>query len=87
MATSTQGNLPSLLERLPERPIASALLKELKILATEVKKSQTEDAVGSLWAALGAEEAQERRIWTLLVEAEEGGGQGWGSGGREEVGD
>ena len=35
VAASARGYLPSLLERLPERPMASALLEELKIVATE----------------------------------------------------
>ena len=37
VAASARGNLPSLLERLPERPMASALIEELKIVATEAK--------------------------------------------------
>ena len=36
--------------------MASALLEELKMVATEAKRSQIEDAVGSSWAALAAEE-------------------------------
>ena len=77
VAASARGNLPSLLERLPERPMASALLEELKIVATEAKRSQIEDAVGSSWAALAAEEdPQGRGIGTLLVEAGAGGGGG-----------
>ena len=52
----SRGNLPSLLEWLPGRSMASVLLEELKILATEVKKSQIEDAMGSLWIALSTEE-------------------------------
>ena len=86
VAASARGNLPSLLERLPERPMASALLEELKIVATEAKRSQIEDAVGSSWAALAAEEdPQGRGIGTLLlVEAGAGrGGGGGGGGGRE----
>ena len=35
VAASARGNLPSLLERLPERPMASTLLEEPKIVATE----------------------------------------------------
>ena len=82
VAASARGNLPSLLERLPERPMASALLEELKIVATEAKRSQKEDAVGSSWAALAAEEdPQGRGIGTLLVEAGAGGGGGGGRGG------
>ena len=47
VAASARGNLPSLLERLPERLIASALIEELKTVATEAKRSQIEDVVGS----------------------------------------
>ena len=85
VAASARGNLPSLLERLPERPMASALLEELKIVATEAKRSQIEDAVGSSWAALAAEEdPQGRGIGTLQVEAGAGGGEGRGGGGGRE---
>ena len=87
VAASARGNLPSLLERLPERPMASALLEELKIVATEAKRSQIEDAVGSSWAALAAEEdPQGGGIGTLLVEAGAGGGGGRGGGGGERGG-
>ena len=66
--------------------MASALLEELKIVATEAKRSQIEDAAGSSWAALAAEEDPEgREIGTLLVEAGAGGGGG-GGGGRERGG-
>ena len=83
VAAYARGNLPSLLERLPERPMASALLEELKIVAIEAKRSQIEDAVGSSWAALAAEEdSQGRGIGTLLVEAGAGGGGGEGGGER-----
>ena len=62
--------------------MASALLEELKIVATEAKGSQIEDAVGSLGAALAAEEdPQGRGIGTLLVEAGVGAGEGGGGGG------
>ena len=45
--------------------------------------TQIEDAVGSSWAALAAEEdPQGRGIGTLLVEAGAGGGGGEGRGGR-----
>ena len=82
VAASARGNLPSLLERRPEQPMASALIEELKIVATEAKRSQTEDTVGSSWAALAAEEdPQGRGIGTLLVEAGAGGGGGRGAGG------
>ena len=53
VAASAWGNLPSLLERLPKRPMASALIVDLSTVATEVKRSQIEDALGSSWAALG----------------------------------
>ena len=89
VAASARGNLPSLLERLPERPMASALIEELKIVATEAKRSQIEDAVGSSWAALAAEEdPQGRGIGALLVEAgAEGRGGGGGGGGEERGGE
>ena len=59
--------------------MASALIEELKTVATEAKKNQIEDAVGSSWAALAAEEdPQGRGIGTLLVEAGAGGGEGRG---------
>ena len=50
VTASASGNLPFLLERLPERPMASALPEELKTVPTKVKRSQMEDAVGSSWA-------------------------------------
>ena len=50
-------------------------------MATEAKRTQIEDAVGSSWAALAAEEdPQGRGIGTLLVEAGAGGGGGGGGG-------
>ena len=61
VASSTRKNLPSLFKRLPERPMASALVEELKTVATEAKRSQIEDAVGSSWAALAAEEDPQGR--------------------------
>ena len=39
VAASVRGYLPSLLERLPERPTASALIEELRIVATEAKRT------------------------------------------------
>ena len=84
VAASARGNLPSLLDWLSERPMASVLIEELKTVATEAKRSQIEDAAGSSWAALAAEEdPQERGIGTLLVEAGAGGGGGGGRGGEE----
>ena len=81
VAASARENLPSLLERLPERPMTSALIEELKIVATEAKRSQIQDAVDSSWAALAAkEDPQGRGIGTLPVEAggERRGGRGAG---------
>ena len=77
VATSTRGGLPSLLERLPERPMTSVLIEELKTVTIKAKRSQIEDPVGSSWATLAAEEDPQRRgIRTLLVKA---GGRGvWG---------
>ena len=81
VAAYAGGNFPSLLERLPERPMASALIEELKTVATEGKRSQIEEEVGSSWAALAAEEdPQGRGIGTLLVEAGAGRGGGGGDG-------
>ena len=65
--------------------MASALIEELKTVATEAKISQIEDAVGSSWAALAAEEdSQGRGIGTLLVEVGAGGRGGGGGGQGEE---
>ena len=67
--------------------MASALIEELKIVATKAKRTQIEDAVGSSWAALAAEEdSQGRGIGTLLVEAEAGEGGEGGRGRRGEGG-
>ena len=82
VAASTRGCLPSFLKRLPERPMASELVEELKIVATKARRNQIEDEVDSSWAALAAEEdPQERGIGTLLVEGGEGGGGAGGRGG------
>ena len=62
--------------------MASVLLEELKIVATEAKRSQIEDAMGSSWAALAAEEdPQGRGIGTLIVKAGARGGGGERGGG------
>ena len=51
-------------------------------MATKVKKSQVNDAVGALWAALAVEkDPRSRGIGTLLVEARAGGGGGRGERG------
>ena len=64
--------------------MASALIEKLKNVATETKRSQIEDAVGTSWAAPATEEGpQGRGIGTLLAEAGargEGGGGGKGQG-------
>ena len=44
---STRGSLSSFLERLVERPMASALLEELKSVVTEGKGSQLKHAAGA----------------------------------------
>ena len=70
VAASFRENLPFLLERLPERLMASALIEELKTGATGAKRSRIEDAVGSSWKVLAADEdPQGRGTGTLLVEA------------------
>ena len=57
--------------------MASVPIEELKTVATEAKRNQIEDAVGSSCAALAAEEdPRGREIETLLVEAGAGGGRG-----------
>ena len=61
--------------------MASALIHKLKTVATEAKRSQKEDAVGNLWAALAVEEdPRGKGIGTLLAEAGAGGGGGGGGG-------
>ena len=65
--------------------MTSALIEELKIVATEAKRSQIEDTVGSSWTALAAEEdPQGRGIGTLLLIVEAGAGGGEGGGRRGE---
>ena len=50
--------------------MASTLFEELKTVATEVKKSQPEDAVVDSWVAATAKDhSQVRGIGTLLIEA------------------
>ena len=62
--------------------MASALIEEVKDVTTEAKGSHIEDAVGSSWAALAADEDPPGRgVGTLLVEAGPGGGGGGGGGG------
>ena len=81
VAASARRNLPSLLERLPERPMASVLIEELKIVAIEAKRTQIENEVGSSRTSLAVEEdSQGRGIGTLLVEGGAGGGGGGGEG-------
>ena len=80
VAAPAQRNLPSLFERLPERPMASALLEELKTVATEVKRSQIEGAVGSSATLTVEEDPKGRGIKNPLVEVGTGGGGGAGEG-------
>ena len=77
------GNLSFLLERLPERPMALALIEEVKIGATEAKRNQIEDAVGSSWAAQAAEEDPERRGIQTLLNSLSGNRRRGGGRGRE----
>ena len=68
--------------------MASALLEELKTVATDAKRSQIEDVMGSSWAALAAQEGpQGRGIGTQLVEAGAGGGGGGERGGEGREGE
>ena len=87
VAASTRGHLPSLLERLHEQPMASALLEELKTVVAKVKINQIEDAVGSSRVALAVEEdSQGRGRDILLVGAGAGGGRGRDGGEGKERG-
>ena len=61
--------------------MASALLEELKAVASEVKRSQLEDEVGASWAAMAEEGTQGKGIGTL-VEAGAGRGGRWSVGRR-----
>ena len=68
--------------------MASSLLKELKPKATEVKKSQIDDSMGSSWETLSVEEdSRGKGLGTLLLKVGAGGGRGRGGqdvrGGRE----
>ena len=63
--------------------MASALIEELKTVATEAKRNQIVDPVGISWVALAAEEdPQGRGKGTLPGEAGAGGGGGGRGGGR-----
>lgn len=69
---SSLDNPPSLLDRSPERPIASARVHELKMLAEEVEKCDIEEVVGTPSAVLAvSEDPHARGLKTLLVEAGE----------------
>ena len=65
--------------------MASALLEELKIVATEAKRSQIEDAVGSSWGCpsggRGPSKERVRNSTGRIGEQEERGGEGGGGGG------
>ena len=63
--------------------MVSALIEELKAVATEANKSQIEDAVGSPRAALAAEDyPRGRGIGAVLVESGARGGGGDGGEGK-----
>ena len=61
VAAFARGDLSFRLERLPECPVASALLEELKAMVMEVMASRMEDAVSISCAALAAGEDPGRR--------------------------
>ena len=80
VASSARDNLPSILERSPNRPMDQVLLKPV---VTEVTRRQNEDAVGASWPALVAEdEPQGRGIGNLMVEAGAKSKRGVGGRGR-----
>lgn len=54
VASSALENLSSLLEQIPERPMKSALIDEMKTLATEAEKCDMEVVLGTLRAARAA---------------------------------
>ena len=59
--------------------MASALIEELTTVATEIKRRQIKDAMGSSWEALAVEDyPQGRRMGTLLIKAGAGRGKGRG---------
>lgn len=60
VAASARENLQSILQRLPEHPMAFALTYYLKILVAEVEKSETEKVVDASWATLAAGEDPKR---------------------------
>ena len=71
VAASTWENLPSLLERLPDRPMASAFIDELKTFATDVGRCDMEDVGDTSWTALTAgENPHARGLGALLVEVD-----------------
>ena len=53
IAASTLGSISSLLERLSERPMAAALLAELKTASTDINKSQIKECSGQFVGSLG----------------------------------
>ena len=53
VAASAWGKLPSLLERLPERPMASVLLEELKIVATVSREKPNRGCSGCFVGSSG----------------------------------
>ena len=90
VAAFARENLSFIRERLPERPMASALIEELKTVATEAERSQIENVSGSLRAALAVEEGPQGRGTGILLskgEKEEEGREGRGGEGRGAEGD
>ena len=83
VAAFARGNLSFIRERLSERPMASALIEELKIVATEAERSQIENLSGSLWTTLAMEEGPRGRGTGTLLSKGEKEEEGWeGRGGR-----
>ena len=63
--------------------MASALIEELKTVATEAKRSQIEDAVGSSWTVLAAEgpsRERDRNSTDQSGSRRRGLGEGMGAG-------
>ena len=89
VAASARGNLPSLLERLPKRPMASALIEELKIVATErsqekPNRGRSGQFMGCLSGGRGPSRERDRNSTRRSGSRRRGvgrGGEGEGRGG------
>ena len=80
VAASARGNLPSLLERLPERPMASALIEELKIVATKSEKNPNRGCSGKFMGCPSGERGpsreRDRNFTCRSGSRRRGGGEG-----------